>query len=126
MPETIEEEGAEPPNQPASSKVSICALAGNSMPTQRFQAAAAMVSNVIYVVGGYPGAAPTTVGTLVETCSVLTDTWATGRELLGMCVWHTRTHTHGCKHTHARTLARALPRTNTHNHKHACTHLWCE
>ncbi len=75
------------------------------MPTQRFQAAAAMVSNVMYVVGGYPGAAPTTVGTLVETCSVPSDTRATGRELVCMCVWHTRTDTHACKHTLARAPA---------------------
>jgi hypothetical protein len=64
------------------------------MPTARYSAAAAMASNVMYVVGGYPGAMPTTVGTLVETYSVLTDTWATGRQLVCMCVWCRRTQTH--------------------------------
>ena len=46
------------------------------MPTARVQVAAAAVSDVVYVAGGWPGSGP--VGSLVEVYSVLTDAWATG------------------------------------------------
>jgi hypothetical protein len=89
------------------------------MPTARYQAAAAMASNVMYVVGGYPGAAPTTVGTLVETYSVLTDTWATGRQPVCMSVWCTGTLTHARTITHTRArISTPRKHTDTLTHTH--------